>query len=134
MSLTDTLLQLTRIFLPSIFSRCTHDKVRPDVEQAYCPDCGKLIKNEWYITRCTCCGVKMKAMVKNGQIVPQENFCSNCGGDDFFVEKVEKINFIDINFAVLVKTEVDLNDAIPFTTRCWQEKTPSQPKLLAQYL
>ena len=133
MSLTDTLIQLTRIFLPSFTPICTHEKIRPDVELGYCPDCGKLIKNEWYITRCSCCGVKMKAMVKNGQIVPQEHYCSNCGGENFEVERVEKINFIDINFAALVKKEVE---ELRFcdTTKCWQERMPEQPKLLVQYL
>ena len=133
MSLTDVLVQAARIFLPSFTIKCTHDKVRPDVEQAYCPDCGKLIKNEWYITRCASCGVKMRAMVKNGEVIPQEHFCSNCGGEEFLVEKVEKINFIDINFAALVKTEAE-EEVIPRVTKCWQERTPEQPKLLVQYL
>ncbi len=133
MSLTDTIIQLMRIFLPNINMQCTHDKIRPDIEKAYCPDCGKLIKNEWYITRCSCCGVKMKAMVKNGQIVPQEHYCSNCGGKEFAVEKIDKINFIDINFAALVKTEVE-EERFCNTIKCWQEKTPEPPKLLVQYL
>ena len=128
MSLTDVLLQLSRIFLPSLSVKCTHDKVHPEVEQAYCPDCGKLIRNEWYITRCSCCGVKMKAMVKNGQIVPQEHYCSNCGGEDFSVEKVEKLNFIDINFAALVKKESE-GEVIGSTIKCWQERTAELPKL-----
>jgi len=133
MSLADLFIQITRLFLPTFSIQCAHDKIRPDVEQAYCPDCGKLIKNEWYITRCSCCGVKMKAMVKNGQIVPQEHYCSNCGGEDFTVEKIEKINFIDINFAALVKKEVE-EERFCSTTKCWQEKMPEQPKLLVQYL
>jgi len=133
MSLADVLINFLRIFFPSVNAGCTHDKIRPDVEQAYCPDCGKLIQNEWYITRCACCGVKMKAMVKNGQIVPQEHYCSNCGGDDFVVEKLEKINFIDIKFAVLVKREV-IEEKYCNTIKCWQEKTTEQPKLLTQYL
>ena len=133
MSLTDILIQLTGILLPSFSVRCKHDKVRPDAEQSYCPDCGKLIKNEWYITRCSCCGVKMKAMVRNGQVVPQEHFCSNCGGEDFSVEKVEKINFIDINFAALVKTEITGTPSCNIT-KCWQERTDEPPKLLVQYL
>lgn len=133
MSLTDTLIELTRIFLPAFSTKCSHDKVRPDLEQAYCPDCGKLIKNEWFITRCSCCGVKMKAMVKNGQIIPQEHYCSNCGSEAYCVEKIEHINFIDINFAALVKTEAEENHYCN-TTKCWQEKTNEQPKLLVQYL
>ena len=133
MSLTDIIQSFFRIFFPSINGSCTHDKIRPDMEQAYCPDCGKLIQNEWYITRCRCCGVKMKAMLKNGQIVPQEHYCSNCGSDDFIVEKLDKINFIDIKFAVLVKREV-VEDKYCDTIKCWQEKTDEQPKLLVQYL
>ncbi len=124
-----------KLFSPIMYTnvKCNHDKISPDMEQGYCPDCGKLIRNEWYITRCKCCGVKMKAMLKNGEIIPQNHYCSNCGGHDFAVEKLEKINFIDINFAALVKKEV-VQEEFCSTTRCWQEKTPEKPKLLVQYL
>ena len=124
------------MFFTNLFklsTKCTHEKVTPDMEQGYCPDCGKLIKNEWYITRCSCCGVKMKAMVKNGEIVPQNHYCTNCGSNEYTVEKLDQINFIDINFAALVKKEVKEEKSYS-TTRCWQEKTPEQPKLLVQYL
>ena len=133
MSLTDSILICMKILFPSINVKCTHNRVQPDLEQSYCPDCGKLVHNEWYITRCSCCGVKMKAMVKNGQVIPQNHFCSNCGSSEFSIEKVEKINFIDINFAALIKRE---EDEIRFcnTTKCWQERIPEQPKLLGQYL
>ena len=133
MSLADTLVTIAKLFFPVINHKCTHDKIRPDIEQSYCSDCGKLIKNEWFITRCSCCGVKMKAMVKNGEIVPQEHFCSNCGADAYSVEKIDHINFIDINFAALVKTEVE-EELFCSTTKCWQERTSEQPKLLVQYL
>lgn len=114
--------------------KCTHEHVTPDKEYAYCPDCGKFIKNEWYITRCSCCGVKMRAMTKSGHVVPQMHYCSNCGCSDFTVEKLEKINFIDINFAVLIKRAVEGDTKFCSTTRCWQEKTDVKPKLLVQYL
>lgn len=132
MSLTDTLLNITRIFFPTITLKCTHDKVLPNAEQAYCPDCGKLIQNEWYVTRCNCCGIKVKAMIKNGQIVPQSHYCKNCGAEDYIIEKINKINFIDINFAVLIRKEIE--ERFCNTTKCWQEKTFEQPKLLTQYL
>ena len=124
------------MFFTNLFSftrKCTHDKITPDMEQGYCPDCGKLIKNEWYITRCASCGVKMKAMIRNGEVVPQNHYCGNCGGEDFRVEKLEQINFIDINFAVLVKKVVE-EEKIYSTTCCWEERTVEKPKLLAQYL
>lgn len=114
--------------------KCTHDKVTPDKDTAYCPDCGKLIQNEWYITRCACCGVKLKTMLKNGLPTPQFHYCSNCGGDEFKVEKLVTINFIDINFAALVKRVVEENSVCTSTTRCWQEKNIVQPKLPILYL
>ena len=125
------------MFLTNLFNlkkTCQHEKITPDMEFGYCPDCGKLIRNDWYIARCACCGVKMKAMLRNGQIVPQNHYCTNCGSEDYFIEKVEKINFIDINYAVLVKTEVEDNNSTKFTTQCWQEKNNAQPKLLTQFL
>ena len=124
------------MFLTNLFGlkrKCMHDKITPDMECGYCPDCGKLIQNEWYITRCACCGVKMKAIAKNGEIYPQNHFCTNCGSKEYTVEKLEKINFIDINFAVLQKKVVENPDSVS-TTQCWEEKTNVQPKLLVQYL
>ena len=127
------LIDLISLFIPLFRKKCTHDKIQPNQEGGYCPDCGKYIQNEWFVTRCSCCGVKMKAMVKNGQVVPQYHYCSNCGSEEFSVEKIDQINFIDINFAALLKKEVE--DVIhPTTTRLWQEKTSEQPKLLTQYL
>lgn len=124
------------MFITNLFfqKKCKHDKISPDMDFAYCPDCGKLIKNNWYITRCTCCGVKMKAIVKNGEVIPQEHYCSNCGSNEYTVEKLPKINFIDINFAVLVKEVLEKNHNNVSISQCWQEKTNEQQKLLIQYL
>lgn len=83
---------------------CKHAKVTPEKDITYCPDCGELIENRWFITRCSCCGVKLKSIIKNGEVVPEEHYCHNCGAKEFTVERVNKINFIDINYAVLVKT------------------------------
>ena len=124
------------MFLTNLFkfkTACNHDKVSPDLDFAYCPDCGKFIENEWYITRCACCGVKLRTNIRNGQILPLHHYCTNCGSSDYIVEKLEKINFIDINFAVLKKNIVE-EDLHTTTTQCWQEKTGVQPKLLVQYL
>lgn len=110
---------------------CSHDKIRPDIETSYCPDCGKLIKNEWYITRCACCGIKLKTMTKNNKIIPQNHYCSNCGANEYIIEKLDKINFIDINFAALIKKEVDTElNKQPLTTQCWQERNIVPQKLL----
>ena len=108
---------------------CKHEKVTPDKDFCYCPDCGELIENRWYITRCSCCGVKLKAIIKNGKVIPDERFCFIFGASGFLVEKVDKINFIDINYAVLVKVVV--NPVFDEVTQSWIERTVSTaPKLL----
>ena len=114
--------------------QCKHENFPPDKDTGYCPDCGELIENRWFIVRCACCGVKHKAIIKNGQIVPVEKFCHNCGGKDFVVERVNKINFIDINYAVLVKTTVPCEHS-EFTQSCAESRETSNctRKLLQQF-
>lgn len=110
---------------------CQHHKVAVNMRQSYCPDCGKLVQNEWYITRCSCCGLKRRAVLKYGKIQPQDFYCSNCGEHEFVIEKIENINFIDVHYAALLrKVVVEKQDE---TIRCWQEKSIEQPKLLVQY-
>jgi hypothetical protein len=121
------------MFLMDFFKshhKCQHEHIPIDVQYAYCPDCGELIENEWFITRCAFCGIKHKAIIKNGEIIPEGNFCRNCGGDEYIVEKLEKINFIDINYAVLVKTVVQEEPVMEDVTQCWEEKSTNIPKLL----
>ena len=124
------------MFLTNLFNlkrTCTHEEITPDMECGYCPDCGKFVQNNWYITRCSCCGVKLKSNIRNGKVLPQYQYCSNCGSKEFIVEKLDKINFIDINFAVLEKCVLE-EELKASSTQCWQERTNVQPKLLVQYL
>ena len=114
--------------------KCKHERFLPDKDIGYCPDCGELIENQWFIVRCGCCGVKHKAIIRNGQIVSEEKFCHNCGNKTFVVERVNKINFIDINYAVLVKTIIP-NEHFEFT-QSWadaRETSNYTRKLLQQF-
>ncbi len=115
---------------------CEHVKVRPDVDYAYCPDCGELIENQWYLIRCSCCGVKLKGFLKNGKIIPEKHFCYNCGAREYIIERINKINFIDISYAVLVKAIV--NHKFTSSTQSWVEtdfRTSNyRPRLLQQSL
>lgn len=112
---------------------CSHSKISPDVDFAYCPDCGELIENQWYLVRCACCGVKLKGFIKNGKIIPEKNYCHNCGNHEFTVERIDKINFIDISYAVLVKAIVETNSK-SFTQSWVDFKTPNyRPRLLQQF-
>lgn len=113
---------------------CIHSHVRPDVDFSYCPDCGQLIENQWYLVRCKCCGVKLRGILKNGKIVPEKHFCHNCGSCNFDVERINKINFIDISYAVLLKAVITNNE---YTyAQCWVNSKTSYytPKLLQQSL
>lgn len=97
------------MFILEFFTRnnvCQHDRVKPDTDYAYCPDCGELIENQWYLVRCSCCGVKLQGFMKNGEIVPEKKFCHNCGAHEYEIERINKINFIDIRYAVLIKAVV----------------------------
>jgi uncharacterized protein (UPF0212 family) len=111
--------------------QCRHTKVSLQDDVAYCPDCGELIENRWYIARCACCGIKLKAIVKNGEVTAEEKFCHNCGGKEFKPEQVSKINCIDINYAVLVKTVIQ--PTYDEFTQSWVDKKfNSNLKLLTQ--
>ena len=115
----------------SLNKKCTHDKVPPDQDYYYCPDCGELIENRWYLVRCASCGLKQIATVKNGEVVPVGNFCHNCGGKDYTVERLEKIDCININYAVLIK-EVIKNEVNEYC-QSWADIIQTQndkPKLL----
>ena len=93
---------------------CLHSKIPLEVECTYCPDCGELVENQWFVLRCACCGVKVRAIIRNGKIVPVDKHCTNCGMSDFNVEKLDKVNFINVSYAVLLKKAVH-SESFSFT-------------------
>ena len=105
--------------LLKVNKKCTHDKLPIEDDIGYCPDCGELVENHWYLTRCVCCGVKLRTTIRNGEVVPEENFCHNCGCREYIVEKLEKIDCININYAMVLR-EVVKNEVSEYT-QSWQE-------------
>ncbi|MCD7779496.1 MAG: hypothetical protein LUH05_02350 [Candidatus Gastranaerophilales bacterium] len=105
---------------------CRHTNVPIDVDEAYCPDCGALIRNQWFIIRCSCCNIKRKAHTEYNEIKPDTKYCPNCGGTDFYVQELEKLNFMEVRYAILKKV------IIPQTTytarQIWIEKEENQQK------
>lgn len=87
------------------FNICRHENVENTKSLCYCPDCGKLIRINWYIIRCSCCGKKRIGVIRGNKVVPIAKFCSNCGTNEYFVEKIRNLNFFDMNFAVARKEE-----------------------------
>lgn len=110
---------------------CCHEHVPIEQDYYYCPDCGELIENQWYLVRCVSCGLKEIATVKNGKVVPLNDFCKNCGSSGYTVERLEKIDCININYAVLVRAVVK-NETQEYS-QSWVEAIQTsfdKPKLL----
>ena len=99
---------------------CTHKNVPIDVDEAYCPDCGALVKNKWFLVRCSCCNIKRKAHTEYRKIVPDSHFCPNCGTSEFYVQELEDINFIDVHYAIFQKVVV--NQKHGATRQVWIEE------------
>lgn len=111
---------------------CKHEKISPHNVGGYCPDCGEYVENQWFITRCSCCGVKQKSIVKNGRVVGVTKFCTNCGSDSFRVEKLEAIDIVNINYAVVIKKVIEYRKRSFIQT--WMENSAYTPvKLLPSY-
>lgn len=100
-------------------NECFHPQISPDVYAGYCPDCGEYVENQWFMARCSCCGIKHKTIVCRGQIRPVNKYCTNCGSRVYEVEKLEKINFIEINYAVIIKKSI--NNAKKSFIQTWVE-------------
>lgn len=129
------ILELIKNFL-SPKQACKHEHVGVNCDFGYCPDCGALIENQWYIVKCSCCGLKHKAIIKNGKVVPVNNFCHNCGSEDYVIEKLETIDFININYAALVRKETKVTQPQKPVAQCWVDATRrnnEQPLLLPLY-
>ena len=117
-------------FLKS-FKGCQHKRVRINSKGAYCPDCGKYVVVKWYIVRCSCCGVKRVAFLDfNDNVKAVDRYCPNCGSTHTFVEEVEKINFVDINFAVHKKEVVETVRADFSSTQVWTEPNDKREQIL----
>ena len=110
---------------------CSHDKITPNMVAGYCPDCGEYVENHWYITRCTCCGVKQKTLIRNGKVVACEKFCKNCGSSVFNVEELKEIDIVNINYAAVLKRtkEVKVKEFV----QTWIENSYVPVKLLPSY-
>lgn len=57
-----------------------------------------------------------------GDIVPVNRFCTNCGGEEFYVEKLEKLGFVDVHYAIEVKEPIKDENIKLATTQIWVEE------------
>ena len=78
--------------------------------------------------------MKEVATVRNGEVVPLENFCHNCGSKGYVVERLEKLDCININYAIVVRKVVE--DEVKEYTQSWLEAMQTSgytPKQLQQF-
>lgn len=108
---------------------CDHKNVPVDVDEAYCPDCGALVKNKWYLVRCSCCNIKRHAHIKYSEIKPDTNYCPNCGSTEFYIEELNSINFMNVHYAVFKKVVVNQEHQI--TRQIWVDEDSEEQKLLS---
>ena len=99
---------------------CTHKNVPVDVDDAYCPDCGALIRNKWFLVRCSCCNIKRKAHTEYNTIIPDTHYCPNCGGREFYVQELDEINFMDVHYAIHKKVVIEQEHIV--TRQIWVEE------------
>lgn len=117
--------------LELIWKNCTHDKITAGMAAGYCPDCGEYVENHWYITRCECCGIKQKTLVKNGKIIKETRFCKNCGCSDFTIEELKTLDIVNINYAAVLKKAHKIKRSSVIQT--WIENNCVPMKLLPSY-
>jgi len=115
--------------------KCTHNKVSPLSNGAFCPDCGEEVKISWQILRCNCCSTKRKSHFFMNKLVPEEKFCKKCGSAEYFIEIRENIEFFDYEYAVILKEEIKTKIPIKKTIQIWIEEENireffTKPKLL----
>lgn len=102
-------------------SKCTHRHALTNTECGYCPDCGEYLVKNYYILRCARCDIKREAKLIWGEIVPKDKFCSNCGSSQYYIEKIDKVNFVDAQYAIYLKEIADKMQTLHPETQIWVE-------------
>ena len=110
------------IKLLKIDKKCNHKKALINTNEGYCPDCGQYLVKNYYIVRCASCDVKREAKLVWGEILPKDKYCSNCGAKEYYIEKLDKINFIDAQYAIYLKEIAQELKILHPDTQIWVEE------------
>ena len=84
-------------------NKCNHKNALLHTDNGYCPDCGQYLIKNYYLIRCSRCDIKREAKLAWGEIIPTQKFCSKCGEQNYYIEKLDKVSFIDAKYAIYLK-------------------------------
>ena len=101
--------------------QCVHKNALTHSNEGYCPDCGAYLKKYFYIIRCSHCDIKRSGSRQLDKFTPETHFCHNCGGQEFYVKKLEKISFIDIRYAIHSKELTECDELRALFSQVWIE-------------
>lgn len=114
--------------------KCSHPNLDMSSNFQYCQDCGEMVELSWHVLRCACCGKKREAKSYLNEVKPVKRYCLCCGSKEFEVTKLDKVNYFDLRFAVLLKNDIDYkgNEQIQlWVDTLFEDKESSKLRFLA---
>ena len=100
-------------------NKCSHKNALLYSNEGYCPDCGEYLVKNYYLVRCSRCDIKREAKLFWGEITPQNKYCENCGASEYYIEQLDKINFIDAKYAIFIKEIANEYQTLHPETTVW---------------
>lgn len=112
-------------------SKCSHKNALLNSSEGYCPDCGEYLVKNYYLIRCSRCDIKREAKLAWGDIVPAQKFCSNCGETQYYIEKLDSLNVIDVKYAIYLKEIADNLQILHPEAQIWVDEGDGRIKQIA---
>lgn len=109
-------------------NNCSHKNALLHSDSGYCPDCGQYLVKNYYLVRCARCDIKREAKLSWGEVVPMEKYCANCGASDYYIEKLDSVNFIDATYAVYIKEIADEMQKMHPEVQIWVDEGNNKVK------
>ena len=103
-------------------NKCLHKNALLHSNEGYCPDCGQYLVKNYYLVRCLRCDIKREAKLYWGEVVPVDKYCSNCGCNEYYIERIDKVNFIDAKYAIYVKEIASEMQILHPETQVWVDE------------
>lgn len=102
--------------------KCSHRNALLNSNSGYCPDCGQYLVKNYYLVRCSRCDIKREAKLYWGEIVPKDKYCANCGSEEYYIEQLDKVSFIDAKYAIYLKEIANEYQTLHPETQVWVDK------------